>query len=1132
MSAEVHARLREVARAEGVTPFMVLEGALAVLLSRLGAGEDIVVGSASAGRTDEALDGLVGCFVNALVLRTDLSGNPTFREVLARVRAANLGAFAHQDVPFERLVEELAPSRSLARHPLFQVVFTKQDTVEAVLDLPGVEASGMPAGLSSAKFDLDVLVGESFREDGAPAGVSCSVTVAADLFEAGTARRIAERWVRVLEALTADPGLRVGAVDVAGPAERELMLREWNGQAVDVPAASVAELFTAQAARTPGAVAVTCAGTDLTYAELDARANRLARYLAAQGVGPESVVGLCLPRGVDAVAAMLAVWKAGGAYLPIDPGQPVERTAYMLADSRAMLLLTVEEILEELPAGRLRMVALDDPMTTAHLAAMPESAPDTVTRAGGTAYVIYTSGSTGRPKGVAVTHGALANYVTCVPPQVGLGAPGAAYALLQAPTTDLGNTMLFACLATGGRLHILDADQVTDPAAVASYLAEHRIDHLKAVPSHLAALGTRNLEGVLPGRSLVLGGEAAPPEWVADLLAAAGERAVFNHYGPTETTIGVVTGRLTPALVAGGVVPLGRPIGNTRVLVLDGNLAPVPVGVAGELYVAGPALSRGYVGRPGLTAERFVACPFGGRMYRTGDLAKWTADGQLVFAGRVDDQVKVRGFRVEPGEIQAVIAASPLVAQAAVIAREDAPGEVRLVAYVVPHDDGPDLPDEVRRHAAARLPEHMVPSAVVTLAELPLTSNGKVDRKALPAPEYSGGGGRPPANAREELLCAAFAEVLGLERVGVEDDFFALGGHSLLVVSLVERLRARGVSVSVRALFETPTVAGLAEAVAEEARVEAPPSAVPEGADEITPEMVPLVSLSQAELDRIASGVPGGAANVADIYPLAPLQEGLLFHHLLAGGGGDVYMRPVVLEFESRERLDELVTALQRVIDRHDIFRTSLAWEGLREPVQVVWRRAVLPVETVELDASGGDLVDQLIATAGLSMDLGRAPLLDLCTARVPGSERWLAMVRMHHMVQDRTGTDVLLTEVAAFLGGRGGELADPVPFRNFVAQARSGIREEEHERFFAGLLGDVEEPTAPFGLLDVRGDGTDVRRAVAEIDAGLTTRVRDVARRLAVSPATVMHVVWARVLGGRCRGGMTWCSGRCCSGG
>ncbi|MEV4583406.1 amino acid adenylation domain-containing protein, partial [Nonomuraea jabiensis] len=701
--AEVHRRLAEIARAERATLFMTLQAALAVLLSKLGAGRDIPIGSAHAGRTDQALHDLVGFFVNTLVLRADLSGDPTFREVLGRVRAAGLGALAHQDVPFERLVEELAPSRSAARHPLFQVMFNLQNNAGATLELAGLRAGeeDQAAQASSAKFDLTLNVDETFDEQGTPAGLRGWLTVAADLFDAGTAERLAQWWTRVLSVVAGDPAVRLSGVQVLGARERKLVVEDWNPKGTPVPAPSVAAVFEAQAARSPEAVAVVHGGLEVSYAELDARANRLANYLIRQGVGPESVVGLCLPQGAEMIAAILAVWKAGAAYLPIDPEQPAERTAFMLADSAAALLLTGGG----LPAGPVRAVSLDDPETAALLAGLPGTVPGVAADPRTPAYVIYTSGSTGLPKGVAVTHGALANYASATPARVGWDEPGRAYALLQGQATDLGNTALLASLVSGGRLHIVEAQQVTDPAAVAAYLAEHRIDHLKAVPSHLAALGAGGLARVLPGRSLVLGGEAAAPEWVARLLEAAGERAVFNHYGPTETTIGVVTARLVRERVASGVVPIGRPIANTRVFVLDEWLSPVPVGAAGELYVAGMGLARGYVGRAGLTGERFVACPFGGpgeRMYRTGDRVRWTADGELVFLSRVDDQVKIRGFRVEPGELRAAVLEHPGVDQAAVVVREDRPGDKRLVAYVVPRGDGAGLADSVRHFTTGR----------------------------------------------------------------------------------------------------------------------------------------------------------------------------------------------------------------------------------------------------------------------------------------------------------------------------------------------------------------------------------------------------------------------------------------------
>ncbi|MFI6063531.1 amino acid adenylation domain-containing protein, partial [Streptomyces sp. NPDC051286] len=1114
--ADVHASLAQLARDEGVTLFMVLQAALATLLSRMGAGTDIPVGSAVAGRTDEALDDLVGFFVNTLVIRADLSGNPSFRELLARVREVGLSAFAHQDVPFERLVEELAPARSLARHPLFQVMLTVQNTAEATVDLPGAHGGGMSAGAQAAKFDLEMSVGEVFDDTGAPAGLRGVMTVASDLFDAGTAEELASRWVWVLEALVADPSMRVSALDVLGSEERRRVLVEWNDTGAVFGGSTLPGVFEAQVAGAPDAVAVVADGDAVSYAELDARANRLARLLVGRGVGPESVVGVALERGVDLVVALWGVLKAGAAYLPVDPELPAERIAFMLRDAGAAVVLTVDAFTELVPDG-LPSVVLDSPAIAGELAGLDSSAPGVALLPSHPAYVMYTSGSTGLPKGVVVSHAGMVNRLLWMQERYGL-ADGERVVQKTPFGFDVSVWELFWPLLVGGVLVVARPGGHRDPGYLAGLIREQGVSTVHFVPSMLEVfLRDAGAAGCGGLRRVVCSGEALSPQVVRRFFEVFEGVELHNLYGPTEASVDVTSWQCDPADVSGSVVPIGRPVANTQVFVLDAHLAPVPVGVVGELYLAGVQLARGYANRPGLTSERFVANPFsgsGGRMYRTGDRVRWNAEGELEYLGRADDQVKIRGFRIEPGEVQAVIASHPQVVQAAVIAREDTPGDTRLVAYVVP-DGEADITDEVREFTSGSLPEYMVPSAVVVLDALPVTVNGKLDRKALPAPDYAAtaGSGRAPANVREEILCAAFAEVLGLGAVGVDDNFFQLGGHSLLAVSLVERLRAHGVTVSVRALFDAPTPAGLAAAAGVE-EVAVPANGIPDDAVEITADMLPLVELSTAEIEEIVAGVEGGAANVADVYPLAPLQEGLLFHHLLADGGEDAYVMPRVLKFDSREWLDAFLGALQQVVDRHDVFRTGIVWEGLREPVQVVRRHVVLPVTEVQLDPKADDAIAELIAVGGLSMDLGRAPLLDIHTALEPGTDRWLALVRMHHMVQDHTALEVVLEEVEAFLTGRGDELAEPLPFRNFVAQVRGGVERSEHERFFADLLGDVTEPTAPFGLVDARGDGAGVVRAELAFPAAFVGRVREVSRRLGASPATVMHVAWARVLG------------------
>ncbi|MFI9382630.1 amino acid adenylation domain-containing protein [Kutzneria sp. NPDC052558] len=795
--AAVHRGLRELANGSDTSTFMVLQAALAALLTRLGAGVDIPLGTPVAGRTDHALEDLAGFFVNTLVLRTDTAGDPTFRQLLARVREADLAAYAHQDLPFEHLVELLNPPRSLARHPLFQVMLAVYHSAAGKEKLIGLPSSYRDTGLRQAKFDLSFDLVETAGADGIDGELEFSL----DLFDESTARTLTERLVRLMTAVVADPDQPLSRIDVLEPVERQRILHEWGeGQPLTMTAPTVVDRLAAQTAATPNATALSDAHGSVTFAEFAARTERLARWLACHGAAPETVVALVLPRSAMVIEAIFGVLKSGAAYLPVDPDQPAERIAAVIEDSGAALVLTTKAF----GLSGDRVLFVEDIVDSDAVITPPAPANP--------AYVLYTSGSTGKPKGVVIPHSGLVNLFHSH--RETLYRPAVAAA--GGRQLKVGHAWAFAFDASwqpqlwmldGHEVHVVDDDTRRDPDRLAAVVIERGIDFIELTPSHFAQIAAAGVikDGQCSLGVVGVGGEAIPQPLWETLRELPGTEA-YNLYGPTEATVDALVGRVRDA----DRPVVGRPVGNAQAYVLDEQLNPVPPGVRGELYIAGAGLARGYLGRPELTAERFVADPFGAagsRMYRTGDLARWRADGQLEYLGRGDDQVKIRGFRIEPGEIETVLSRHSEVDQALVVVREDRPGDKRLVAYTTPETADPR---RLREHVARSLPEYMVPAAIVPLAAFPVTRNGKLDKAALPVPDL-GARGRAPETPLEKSLCEVFAEVLGADSVGADDDLFSLGGHSMLLVVLRNRITARlGTEIPIAEFFRTPTAAGLA----------------------------------------------------------------------------------------------------------------------------------------------------------------------------------------------------------------------------------------------------------------------------------------------------------------------------------
>ncbi|WP_038801082.1 non-ribosomal peptide synthetase [Burkholderia pseudomallei] len=1143
LGAALSERVKRLSQRHGVTPYMTLLSSWAAVLSRLSGQEEVVIGSPVAGRNRTEVEALIGFFVNTLALRLDLSSEPTVGELLKRTKAQVLSAQAHQDLPFDQVVERVKPPRSTAHPPLFQVMFVWQNAHEGSLQIPGLRLSTWGDPLTMAPFELTLAVREH-QDD-----IACTLTYATSLFDRATVERYLGHWLRQLDAMATDADPVVTGLPLLGEAERAQVLHGWNetGRAY-ARDACLHQLFEAQVSRTPEAAAVICGDETLSYTDLDARANRLAHYLRGQGVGPDTRVGLALGRGVEMMTGLLAILKAGGAYVPLDPGYASERLRAILDDSRPAIVLADA-------AGRTALDALAGTPPIADLqadASRWSALPSTPPRVEGLtprhlAYVIYTSGSTGQPKGVMVEHASVVNLWRALDEAIYRTHPSARRVSLNASIAFDSLVKQWVQLLSGRTLVVVPEPVRFDGRRLLDAIGRDRIDVFDCTPSQLALIeGARGPEDEAYPQVTLVGGEAIG-EGMWSELASASSRTYYNVYGPTECTVDATLARIT----AEHAPHIGGPLANVRAYVLNERLSPAPVGVRGELYIGGAGVARGYLNRPELTRERFIDDPFvaGGRLYRTGDLARWRTDGRLEYLGRNDFQVKIRGFRIELGEIEAQLAKVAGVREVVVLARDSASEvhdsatehatpnalspspetstataaatatatatEKRLVAYYKGDADVAAL----RAQAAQHLPSYMVPSAYVRLDAWPLTPNGKLDRRALPEPAddaYARAEYEAPRGAKEEALAEIWRDLLQVDQISRHDNFFQLGGHSLLAISLGDMMRERGLHADVRTLFNAETLAALAaQSGTDSIDVDVPPNLIPVGAARITPDMLPLVALTQPQIDAIAQQVDGGATNVQDIYPLAPLQEGMLFHHLLHTQG-DLYLEPHLLAFRTRERLERFLSALQCVIDRHDVLRTGFFWEGVPQPVQVVWRRARLPVEYVELPDSHGDVASQLEARCDPRrhrIDIGRAPLVHCHVAHDARNDRWVLGVLTHHLVSDHTTLALLAEEAQAFEQGRGDALPPAVPFRNFVAHARLGTSEREHEAFFREMLGDVDEPTAPFGLLDVQGDGSAIvehRRALAP---RLSRSVRAHARRLGVSAASVMHVAWSLVL-------------------
>ncbi|HKR10891.1 MAG TPA: amino acid adenylation domain-containing protein, partial [Pyrinomonadaceae bacterium] len=1099
---ELRQQLKNLSQQEGVTMFMTLLAAFQLLLARWSGQEEVVVGAPIAGRHHVETEPLIGCFINTLLMRTSMSGNPSVRELLQRVREMCLQAYAHQDVPFEKLVEELQPERNLSHTPLFQVLFLMQYAGKETGSSNALALVPLKADTDTAKFDLTLLI-----EDG-ETGLVCGIEYNTDLFDAATVQRMLGHYGTLLEGFVNDPARPISELSLLTPAERELVIGDWNRTVKDYgPQLSLHRSFEIQAERTPNAVALVFENERLTYAELNRLANQLAHHLLARGVKTESRVGVMLERSMEMVISLYAIVKAGAAYVPMDPEYPQERLAFMLADSAVDVLLTETRLQEGLvlPCAA---ICLDSEWE--NIAGCSGENPGIALTGDNLAYMIYTSGSTGKPKGAMNSHAAIFNRLSWM--QEAYRLTPADRVLQKTPFSfDVSVWEFFWPLMTGARLVVARPGGHRDSAYLAELIRRERITTLHFVPPMLQVfLAEDDIEACASLRRVICSGEALSRELQDRFFARLPRVELHNLYGPTEAAVDVTWWACDPAANQTSV-PIGKPIANTQIYLLDQYLHPVPAGVPGELYIGGVQLARGYHHRPSLTAEKFVPDPFsdvpGARLYRTGDLARHLADGSIEYLGRLDFQVKIRGFRIELGEIEAALMSHPAIREAVVIAREDGQDK-RLVAYLLPENERVPGNSELREALKEQLPDYMAPAQFVTVDAWPLSPNGKVDRRALPAPgrqhtteELAYIGPRTPA---EEVLVSIWEQVLGLEQIGINDNFFGLGGDSIRSLQVLSLAKNRGLNFNLQQLFKYQTVRDLAGSLYTNTNGKQRRRVEPF-------ELVPL-----ADRERLPEGLQ-------DAYPLAKLQGGMLYHMELRPED-PLYHNVDSMLLRVRFDAGVLEEAVARIVERHPMLRTSFALSGFSEALQFVHHEALLPIGVDDIRDLSPDeqeqRIDEFILAEKLRpFALDRPPMLRFHVHR-RSEETFQFTLTECHAIQDGWSLHTMLTEIFSYYLAKlkGDDVPEwedlPINYRDFVQLEREALASKECADYWEQKLEDCTITMLP------RWNGTEkaatsarVKFHPVEIDREVSEALKELARATATPLKSVLLAAHLKVM-------------------